>query len=370
MKKIIVVLGIVLGMALILYGGRGVLMPFLFSPQTPEKTQIGIEKAPEEAITIIAQGLIIPWEIVFLPNKDILVTQRSGELLLIGEDTMYEIEGVAHVGEGGLLGMTLHPDFKTNRLLYLYLTTQTKQGLENRVERYRFSENKLLERTTIISGIPGAKFHDGGRIEFGPDGMLYITTGDAGKSDSAQDVNSLAGKILRLNDDGSIPDDNPFLNEVYSYGHRNPQGLTWDSEGRLWSTEHGRSGIQSGFDELNPIEKGKNYGWPVIQGNETKEGMETPFLHSGSNFTWAPGDVEYLNGSFLFTGLRGEALYQVDENSKELKIHFFREFGRIRAVRLGTDGMLYITTSNQDGRGRPKEGDDKIIRLNPSLFEL
>ncbi|MCH7828524.1 PQQ-dependent sugar dehydrogenase [Patescibacteria group bacterium] len=373
MKKTILALGVVLGIALVLYGVRGQLLPFLFSPQAPSKAQTGIERVPEEAIAMIAQGLTIPWEVAFLPNKDILVTQRSGELLLLGEDAVYEIEGVAHVGEGGLLGMALHPDFETSRWLYLYLTTQTEQGLENRVERYRFEENKLSERTLLLSGIPGARFHDGGRIEFGPDGMLYITTGDAGNPDSAQDIHSLSGKILRLNDDGSIPDDNPFLNEVYSYGHRNPQGLTWDNKGRLWSTEHGRSGLQpgqSGFDELNLIEKGKNYGWPVIQGGETKEGMEAPFVHSGADFTWAPGDVEYIKGNFFFGGLRGEALYQVTKNSKELKAHFFKEFGRIRAVRLAPDGMLYITTSNQDGRGRPKEGDDKIIRLDPSLFEF
>ena len=370
MKKSILVLGVAFGIVLVLYGARGILMPFLFSPQRPSNVQTGIEKVPEGTAAVIAQGLTIPWEVAFLPNKDILVTQRSGELLLIGTDTVYEIEGVAHVGEGGLLGMALHPDFETNRWLYLYFTTQTEQGLENRVERYRFKKNKLSERTLLLSGIPGASFHDGGRIEFGPDGMLYITTGDAGDPDSAQDIHSLAGKILRLRDDGSIPDDNPFSNEVYSYGHRNPQGLTWDSKGRLWSTEHGRSGIQSGFDELNLIEKGKNYGWPVIQGDETKEGMEVPFVHSGANFTWAPGDVEYVKGNFFFGGLRGEALYQVRENSKELTAHFFGEFGRIRAVRLGPDGMLYITTSNRDGRARPKEGDDKIIRLNPNLFEF
>ena len=178
MKKIIVVAGMVLGIIFVLYGARGALMPFLFSPQAPSKEQIGIEKAPEETTAIIAQGLTIPWEIVFLPNKDILVTQRSGELLLIGKNVVYEIEGVAHVGEGGLLGMALHPNFKTSRWLYLYLTTQTVQGLENRVERYRFENNELSERVVLLSGIPGAKFHDGGRIEFGPDVLLLEMRGN------------------------------------------------------------------------------------------------------------------------------------------------------------------------------------------------
>ena len=161
MKKIIVVAGMVLGIIFVLYGARGALMPFLFSPQAPSKEQIGIEKAPEEMIAIIAQGLTIPWEVAFLPNKGILVTQRSGELLLIGTNAVYEIEGVAHVGEGGLLGMALHPNFEANRWLYLYLTTQTEQGLENRVERYRFKNNELSERIVLLSGIPGARFHDG-----------------------------------------------------------------------------------------------------------------------------------------------------------------------------------------------------------------
>jgi glucose/arabinose dehydrogenase len=370
MKKIILTLGVIAGMALALYGAREQFFSFVFSPQAPSKEQIGMQEVLEDAIAVMAENLIIPWEIAFLPNGGMLVTQRTGELLFVGEDKVYEIEGVAHVGEGGLLGMALHPDFKNTHWVYLYLTTQAKQGLENRVERYRIENNELTERAVLLSGIPGARFHDGGRIEFGPDGMLYITTGDAGNPNLAQDINSLAGKILRIRDDGSAPEDNPFANEVYSYGHRNPQGLTWDSKGRLWSTEHGRSGVQSGFDELNVIEKGNNYGWPTIQGDERKQGMETPFLHSGPSFTWAPGDVEYINGSFFFGGLRGEALYRVVEKTKELKAHFFGEFGRIRGVRLGPDDMLYITTSNQDGRGTARVGDDKIIRLNPELFEL
>ena len=164
MMNIILSIGVAIGIVFVLYGVRGKLLTFLFSPQTPSKAQTGIEKAPEEAIAVIAQGLTIPWEIAFLPNKDILVTQRSGELLLIGTDTVYEIEGVAHVGEGGLLGMALHPDFKTNRWLYLYFTTNIGNGLKNRVERYRFEGNRLSEKTIIISNIPGAAYHDGGAL--------------------------------------------------------------------------------------------------------------------------------------------------------------------------------------------------------------
>ncbi len=286
---------------------------------------------------------------------------------------MYVIDGVEHVGEGGLLGMTLHPRFSENQWVYLYLTTKNGEGLINRVERYRFGRDRLTEKTTIIDNIPVAANHDGGRIAFGSDGYLYITTGDAGKSNLAQDIYSLAGKILRLKDDGSIPPDNPFGNAVYSYGHRNSQGLAWDNKGRLWATEHGRSGVLSGLDELNLIEKGKNYGWPVIQGDEIKTGMESPVVQSGAAETWAPAGATFWDGSVFFGGLRGEALYEAKTTSERkvsLKIHFRKEFGRIRAVVLGPDGYLYITTSNTDGRGEPRASDDKIIRVNPSIFRV
>jgi len=324
----------------------------------------------ESTIEIIADNLQIPWEIVFLPDGDLLVTERPGTLKIIGkEGRVYTIDGVEHVGEGGLLGLVLHPQFQENHWIYLYFTTRNGESLTNRVERYRFKENRLSEKKSIIDNIPGASYHDGGRITFGPDGYLYITTGDAGSSNLAQDINSLAGKILRLKDDGSIPPDNPFGNAVYSYGHRNSQGLAWDDQGQLWATEHGRSGI----DELNLIEKGKNYGWPIIQGDETRVGMESPVAQSGSNETWAPAGLAFWDNSLFFGGLRGEALYEakiINDKQVDLIIHFRNEFGRIRAVILGPDGYLYITTSNTDGRGDPYPNDDKIIRINPSIFTV
>ena len=351
-------------------------------PTTPVTT-------PRADIEVVAENLDIPWEIVWLPDGSLLITERPGQLLLIKQDrTRIPIQGVEHRGEGGLLGMTLHPKFAENQLVYLYLTTVSGEGLTNRVERYRLEGNKLSDRKVILADIPGAAVHDGGRLAFGPDGFLYITTGDAGDSANAQDKTSLAGKILRLRDDGSVPDDNPFDNEVWSYGHRNVQGITWDDQGRLWATEHGPSGSppNSGQDELNLIEKGKNYGWPTIMGDQKRAGLEAPIIQSGANETWAPsGAVFYRSpgagstqssnggdrGSIFFAGLRGESLYEAQitgDRSVSLKAHFREEFGRLRTVTLGPDGDLYILTNNTDGRGSPKTGDDKLIRINPKIL--
>src|SRR3989338_3113731 len=270
------------------------------------------EEKPAANIEAIVQNLQIPWEIAFLPTGEILVTERPGNLLKIDQDrTVIKIQGVEPVGEGGLQGLVLHPNFSDNKWLYLYLTVKTDRGLINRVERYKLSGDNLTEKAIILDNIPAAQYHDGGRVKFGPDNKLYVTTGDAGQSGNAQNLSSLAGKIMRLNDDGSIPADNPFKDSpIYSYGHRNPQGLTWDDQGRLWSTEHGRSGLQSGYDELNLIEKVKSYGWPVVEGPETREEMVAPVLRSGPDTTWAPASALFYDGSIFFGGLKGEALYE------------------------------------------------------------
>lgn len=332
----------------------------------------GIVEVADENARVIAKDLFVPWGIVQLPEGDVLLTERNGTLRRIGKDNVsIPISGVAHQGEGGLLGVALDPDFTQNKRVYLYMTTQNGDGLTNRVERYTLQSDTLDDRTVLIDAIPGAAYHDGGQIAFGPDGMLYITTGDAGNPELSQDTSSLAGKILRITRDGNIPDDNPFDNPVYSYGHRNPQGLAWDNRGVLWSTEHGPSGAESGNDELNKIVKAGNYGWPKIRGQEAAEGMIRPELESGRDETWAPGAITYSQNSLFFTGLRGQALYEaklVDGEVEELRVHLRNQYGRLRAITTANNDSLLLTTSNRDGRGEQATDDDKLILLSRELF--
>ncbi|MDD3925844.1 MAG: PQQ-dependent sugar dehydrogenase [bacterium] len=353
-------------LAIILIGlGTYLLWYFLVRPSAaPVYDTPGAEPGNGQP-EVVAQDLVVPWEIAFLPDGDMLVTERPGRLRRIGRSpVVFNIAGVRAQGEGGLLGLALHPGFATNGLIYIYFTTASAGSPENRVERYRLSGNRLTERRLITGGIPAAGVHNGGRIAFGPDRLLYITTGDAQNPSSAQSTRSAAGKILRVRDDGGIPGDNPFGNRIYSYGHRNPQGLAWDSRGRLWATEHG----SSAFDEVNLIRKGGNYGWPLIRGNETRQGMISPVINSGPNATWAPAGMAFMDGKLFFGGLRGAALFEADirDGSLALSRHLQGRFGRIRAVVADRDGMLYISTSNRDGRGQIRLGDDKIIRVNPS----
>ena len=337
------------------------------SPQPEPATPTTLPKLA--LITQVAKGLDTPWEIGFLPEGGILATERSGILALIEKNgKQITIAGVRETGEGGLLGLALHPDFANNRWLYIYLTSNDTGTLTNRVERYTYNaDHTVTERVVILDGIKGSSNHDGGRIRFGLDGLLYITTGDAGSPQRAQDPQALEGKILRLTDEGKVPVGNPWGNPIYSIGHRNPQGLAWDSQGRLWATEHGPSGVETGNDELNLIEAGKNYGWPVIRGTETRDGMETPKLESGKGNTWAPGGLEIVKDVAYFPGLRGSALYAVDLNDVRpgaLHTYFKGEYGRLRVARLGPDGLLYLGTSNKDGRGSPGPDDDQLFKID------
>ncbi|MBI2013384.1 MAG: PQQ-dependent sugar dehydrogenase [Candidatus Colwellbacteria bacterium] len=365
---ILIIIAAVIGVFLINRGGEDEIIVVTGEPA----------ETAAESVKVIAEGLEIPWDIAFLPYGDLLVTERPGRLVRIDVDgtrTQIPVESVRHAGEGGLLGLVLHPNFTQNNWLYIYLSSPEAGGETiNRVEQYKLVNNILTKKKIIIDNIPGAPYHDGGRIEFGPDDKLYISTGDATRPEIAQDLNSLGGKILRLNENGT--------SEVYSYGHRNPQGLAWDNKGNLWETEHGPSAVvfpNCCQDELNLIKPGANYGWPDSVGDKVLTETIAPALHSGRD-TWAPASLVYWKnpdasvgaGSLFFGGLKGEALYEAvldGDKVRELKTHFKNEFGRIRTVRIGPDNMLYITTSNRDGRGAVRTGDDKIIRINPRFLD-
>jgi glucose/arabinose dehydrogenase len=327
--------------------------------------------------TVFATGLDVPWALAFLPDGRVLVTERLGKVQLIGKDGS-KLGVVADIkvdrvpqSEGGLLGIAVHPEFEKNNYVYLYYTYRTNVvNTLNRVVRMKWNGDRLVGEEVIVDNIPGAIFHNGGRIKFGPDKLLYITTGDAQDPSKAQDKNSLAGKILRTTEDGKVVSDNPLGNLIYSYGHRNSQGLAWDMNGKLWVTEHGRSS-PTGYDEINLIEKGANYGWDTIQGDESNPTMKTPIRHSGESMAWAPGGAVFVDDSLFFVGLKGEALYEAvisQDRVVELKEHLKGQYGRLREVVLGIDKNLYITTSNRDGRGKERDADDKIIRVNPKAL--
>ena len=339
------------------------------------------QEYPDLGVTVetVADKLTIPWSIDWLPDGSIIFTERNGNLRIIQDNILQEPLLSLGVGgvEGGLLGVTVDPNFESNGYIYLYYTYNEFLSTINKVVRYQLNDGEITEDKVLIDGIPGGPFHDGGRIQFGPDGKLYITTGEAGNPDLSQDINSLGGKILRINSDGTIPEDNPWEESpIYSIGHRNPQGIDWDDHGNLVATEHGPSGWRgSAHDEINLIIAGKNYGWPDIIGNETKEGLEIPILHTGDD-TWAPSGSEFYdgdkipewNGKYFVATLRGSHLHMIEFENNEVVSHeklFQDDFGRLRDVATGPEGFLYILTSNQDGRGNPNPNDDKILRIMP-----
>lgn len=340
--------------------------------------------APRLSVETVVKNMDIPWALDFAPDGRIFITERTGSIRIVKSGQLqpepWLTLDVAAVGEGGLLGLALDPRFAENRYVYVAYTYHSQTGnLQNKLVRLR--ENPLTGKgaidITLLDGAAGGSIHDGGRVKFGPDGKVYWTMGEAGNAQIAQSLSSLNGKILRINPDGTIPDDNPFKDSpIYSYGNRNPQGLAWQpGTGRLYETEHGPSGGIQGFakDEVNYIEPGKNYGWPVIAGNETQGSMVSPVLQSG-NDTWAPSGAAFItggawDGSFIFAGLRGESLYRlVMDRSEPRKVITFEkyltgQYGRLRDVVQGPDGAIYILTSNLDGRGLQSADDDRMLRL-------
>ena len=334
-------------------------------------------------VEVVAKGLTVPWALAF-PDKDtILVTERSGTIRVITKGKLrtkpLQTLPVLHRGEGGLMDIQLHPEYAKNKLLYVsYMVRSAVQ-----VFRFKHTRNGLTDAKKILGGIPAARFHAGCRLGFGPDGKLYITTGDATNRRLAQQLGSLAGKTLRLNDDGTIPKDNPFVGrkgarpEIWSLGHRNAQGIDWHPVTKMMvQTEHGPSGFDGpgGGDEVNIVERAKNYGWPVIHHRATRRGMVAPLLeytpavapasgtfYSGKAFPDAVGD-------YFFGCLRGNRIVRVVFDGRAVKRteELLRgRYGRIREVAVGPDGLIYFTTSNQDKRGRPHRDDDRVLRLVP-----
>ncbi|MFW2488896.1 PQQ-dependent sugar dehydrogenase [Clostridium chromiireducens] len=330
-------------------------------------------------IEVVAENLYVPWAIAIGDDGTILVTERIGRIRIIKNDILqpqplmiFSTPFVSQ-GEGGLMGIAIDPDYSQNHYIYVMHSYGDSNLIYNRVVRLLENNNSLIMERIIIDKIPGGRIHNGGRLKIGPDHKLYITTGDAGNSSLAQDPFSTAGKILRIELDGSIPKDNPFPNSpIYSLGHRNPQGLAWNSKNILYESEHG----QSAHDEINIIIPGVNYGWPLVQGDEESVEVVTQksLIHSGEE-TWAPSGISLVKqgpwkGKLLVAALRGQQLFVISLNRDGTEVNniesFLKnEYGRLREVVEGKDGSVYLTTSNMDGRGNPNIGDDKILRLIP-----
>ena len=304
----------------------------------------------------------MPWGLAFLPGGDALVSEReTGRILRLAPGgaprQVYDVPGVAASGEGGLLGLAVSPAFAKDNLVYAYYTGEQ----DNRIVRFRLGGG---EPEVIFDGIAKAGFHNGGRIAFGPDGLLYVGTGDAGDTERSQDRSSPNGKILRLTPDGAPARGNPTAGSpVYSLGHRNVQGLAWDAAGRLFATEFG----QNQLDEVNLIQPGRNYGWPLVEGTgDTDGGRFTNPLVTWSTDEASPSGMAIAGDTVYVAALRGERLWSVPLNGAtvgEPRAELRGRYGRLRTAAIAPDGSLWLTTSNTDGRGDPRNGDDRILRF-------
>jgi glucose/arabinose dehydrogenase len=342
-------------------------------PPTPSPGPAGEVFTTQDGVRFrvetVAQSLEIPWAMAFAPDDRLFVTERPGRVRILNltastSELALTVEDVFAQGEAGLLGLALDPQFAQTRWVYLYYTATISAGRgANRVVRYREVNSRLVERVVLLDNIPAAQIHDGGRLRFGPDGLLYVTAGDAAVTSLAQDMASYAGKILRLERDGSVPRENPFASPIYSSGHRNPQGLDWHpSTGELWASEHGATGN----DEIYVIRAGANYGWPRIEGSATSPGMETPITSyspaiapSGTSF-YRGSRFPAFGGNLFVATLRGSHLLRLRLDGRRIVAEerlLEGRFGRLRDVVSGPDGFLYLCTNT---------GTDRILRLVPA----
>ena len=348
--------------------------------------------APAEGLRVetLVTGLDTPWDLAWGPDGQIWVTERGGRVSRVNpasgqRTTAGQVPDVAESGESGLMGIAFHPDFATQPYVYLAHTYLQSGSLRNRLVRVRWDGQTLGTPEVLLTNIPGSGIHDGSRLAIGPDRLLYMTTGDASNGDLAQDRNSLAGKVLRLSLTGQPAPGNPFGTAVYSYGHRNPQGLVFHpTTGALYASEHG----PSDNDEINLIVAGRNFGWPTVHGAcDDDVGAERAFCQANNVVAplamWTPtiapagADVYVADlipqwkGSLLFASLRGTALYRLTLSSDGQSVTsretlFQGDYGRLRDVLVAPDGVVYLATSNRDGRGNPAGDDDRILRVRPS----
>lgn len=333
-------------------------------PTPPAKGSVDVERT-------VTEGLGSPWGLAPLPGGDLLVSSRDeGTISRVdsgsGKHTeLGSVPGVAAAGEGGLMGIALSPSFASDRMVYAYFTTAS----DNRIARMLYDERKpagqqLGAPDTVLRGIPKGMIHNGGRIAFGPDKMLYAGTGEVGETGLSQDKKSLAGKILRMTPEGEPAPGNPLGDDsyVYSFGHRNVQGLAWDEEKRLWASEFG----QNTWDELNQIVAGDNYGWPEVEGKADKDGFHDPVAQWPTSEA-SPSGIAYAEGSIWMAGLRGERLWRIPvsgtDGSAEPQAFLKEEYGRLRTVVSADTDKLWLATSETDGRGTPKKGDDRVLEL-------
>ncbi|MGW2702454.1 PQQ-dependent sugar dehydrogenase [Streptomyces sp. NPDC001340] len=327
-------------------------------------------KGSVKVLRTVAEGLKTPWGLAPLPGGGLLVSSRDeGTIIRIDEKTgrkteLGKVSGVSPAGEGGLLGIALSPDYASDHMIYAYFTSAS----DNRIVRMLYAEQKpageqLGAPDTVFRGIPKGIIHNGGRIAFGPDGMLYAGTGESGNRGLAQDKKSLGGKILRLTPEGEPAPGNPFPGSpVYSYGHRNVQGLAWDSRQRLFASEFG----QDTWDELNAIKPGDNYGWPEAEGRSSQAGFHNPIAQWHTDDA-SPSGIAYVDGVIWMAGLKGKRLWRIPLRGTEAaaapQAFLTGDYGRLRTVVAAGGDKVWLVTSNTDGRGTPKKGDDRVLEV-------